>query len=105
MPLLFSHCATLMPSLSHANARKAPPGATTTAAPAATAGEGRNSVTLGSLTLAIVRSPAGGVVVVSATVHVSAPGALPGQRRITWGAGACVNAAWGAAKASSTIAI
>ena len=86
MPLLFNHCATLTPSLSQPRSRSAPPGATTTAVPVALAAAGRNTVTVGSLTLVIVRSPVGEVVVASGTVQRSEPGALPGQRRISCGA-------------------
>src|SRR5687768_1723339 len=85
MPLEFSHCATLTPSFSHPRMRSAPPGATTTAVPVALAGEGRNTDTDGSLTLLMVLSPAGDVVVASGTVQFSDPGALPGHRRITSG--------------------
>ena len=42
-------------------------------------------MTDGSLTLLMVLSPLGAVVVASGTVQFSEPGALPGQRRISCG--------------------
>jgi hypothetical protein len=57
----------------------------TTAVPVALAGAGRNTVTDGSLTLLMVLSPLADVVVTSATVHFSEPGALPDQRRLSCG--------------------
>src|SRR6185369_10119127 len=83
IPLLFSHSATFTPSLSKAKARSAPPGAITSAAPVERAGSGRNTVNVGSLTFATVRSPEGDFVTVSATDHDSEPGAFPGQSRIS----------------------
>ena len=82
-PLAFSHSAARTPSLSQPRIRSAPPGATTTAAPVAAAASGRKTVRVGSLTLAMIRSPAGDRVVVSAIVQFSEPGARPGQRRIS----------------------
>src|SRR5688572_10730550 len=102
MPLRFSHCATLTPSPSHASRRRAPPGATTAAAPVAVAAGGRYTVTLGSLTFTIVRSPAGDVVVVSGIAQFSDPGALPGQRRISCGVCAATSTASATTAAAST---
>src|SRR5688572_7136908 len=93
MPLLFNHWATLTPSLSQPRSRSAPPGATTTAVPVAFPAAGRNTVTVGSLTLVIVRSPVGEVVVTSGTVQASEPGALPGHSRISCGACATASVA------------
>src|SRR5688572_5259574 len=85
-PLLFNHCATMPPTLSQPSSRSAPPGATTTAFPVAFPASGRNTVTVGSLTLVIVRSPVGEVVVTSGMAQASEPGALPGHSRISCGA-------------------
>src|SRR6187455_901341 len=84
MPLLFNHSAALTPSLSKPRARSAPPGAMTIAAPVARAASGRNTVSVGSLTFEIVRPPAADDVADSGTDQDSEPGALAGQRRISW---------------------
>src|SRR5204862_5587440 len=66
---------------------------TTIAVPVATAGGGRNTVTDGSLTFAIVRSPEGDVVTVSGIVQDSEPGAFPGHSLISAGVWAAASVA------------
>ena len=81
MPRSLSHSATLTPSLSNPSTRSAPPGAITAAAPVAIAASGRNTVSVGSLTFVMTRSPEGDLVIDSGIDQCSEPGALPGQRR------------------------
>ena len=83
MPRSLSHSATLTPSLSKPSTRSAPPGAITAAAPVATLASGRNTVSVGSLTFAITRSPDGELVTDSGIDQCSEPGAPSGQRRIS----------------------
>ena len=93
IPCSFNHRATFTPSLSQPRTRNAPPGATTIAAPVAAEGGGRNTVTDGSLTFAIVRSPEGDAVTVSGMVQASEPGAFAGHSLISVGAWPAASAA------------
>src|SRR6266568_4942898 len=62
---------------------KPPPGAMMTALPVATAGFGRYAVSVGVLTLTVVSVPPEPRLV-SGCFHCSDPGAIPGQRLMTF---------------------
>src|SRR5579863_7169035 len=85
MPLLFSHSATFVPSLSMESACRAPPGATMIAEPVDSDASGRYTVSVGSLTFVAIRLPPLSMID-SGIDQFSEPGAFPGQSRNSSGA-------------------
>jgi hypothetical protein len=78
-PLPWSQRATLRPSRSMASATNAPPGAMTTPVPVAVASSGRYAVSVGVTTLKTTAPSGVSSTFVSFCIHVSDPGAAPGQ--------------------------
>src|SRR5205085_8483486 len=83
-PRAASHCATNVPSLSQERKRNPPPGQTMTAVPFAEEGSGRKAVSVGVTILRTIFSFVLGFgYSISFCVHVSDPGATPGQTGMT----------------------
>src|SRR5260370_22462724 len=84
----FSHWASSVPSCVKERKRKPPPGQMTTAVPVALEASGRNTVSVGCVTLPMRAAPSCPGVWVSSYFQLSDPGAAPGHTGTTFGSAA-----------------